>query len=284
MCPGVPDASLPDALPISDGGIFDGGTFCANDCQCSGIFVCNGGICGPPSLPGQSNICCTNPNCQPGTMCIEPNGTTFICDAIPTPVGAPCNAGTMSCGSFGQCIDPMFGFPGGYCTQDCSMGGQPCPGGSTCRDTGGGGPGFPSQICLETCNTGRDCRMGYNCVQLGITPPRVCWPSSPVSMNPMGAQIGSPCMVDNDCKAGTTCLQEQNMGPMSSWQGGYCTVINCDPQTNPCPAGSNSECLQFPGLYSLCLETCPQGGNQSTCRSGYYCLGPAGQSGVCITR
>jgi hypothetical protein len=69
-----------------------------------------------------------------------------------------------------------------------------------------------------------------------------------------------------------------------SWTGGYCTVVNCDPATNPCPTGSNSECFAFPGLFSLCLESCPSGGSQSTCRQGYYCLGPTNQPGVCITR
>jgi hypothetical protein len=169
----------------------------------------------------------------------------------------------------GFCIDQQNGFPGGYCSQDCGPTGMMCPPGADCRRFGP-----MQQLCLDECTVNSECRTGYGCVQLGVVTQKVCWPISPGSMNPNGDPVGSACMADGDCRTGLSCLQFQG------WPGGYCTIPYCDPMNNPCPGGS--DCYAFPGLFSLCLANCPSGGSQSTCRNGYYCLGPTGQQGVCI--
>ena len=185
------------------------------------------------------------------------------------PVGAACMAQPDCAGGF--CIDESQGFQDGYCTQQCG-GGVTCPGDGVCRRFDRN-----NVLCLDGCQGNADCRNGYSCIQLGIQPERVCWPTSGGSTNPMGDPVGSGCADDDDCFQGLTCLPDQGRG---GWSGGYCTVSNCDPLTNPCPGGS--QCYAFPGLYSLCLAECPQAGTRSTCRNDYYCLGPTGQSGVCI--
>lgn len=265
---GIPtrDAGPRDSgTPGLDGGpATDAGTMCSTDCDCDPRLACLGGQCRPA---GRQNQCCTAPSCMAGQMCIQPDGTPGMCGST-TPVGAACEQTGSECGPSGFCIDEGSGFPDGYCTQSCGRMSM-CPAGATCR--GGGGNAF----CLDECAQPADCRTGYNCIQLGVgTGSRVCWPVPPTSTNPMGAAVGSACSADQDCAAGTSCVQEQG------FPGGYCTVLYCDPQTSPCPGGSS--CYAFPGLFSMCLADCPEGGMRSSCRPQYYCLGPSGQSGVCI--
>jgi hypothetical protein len=278
---------------------------CTNDCQCGFDQACIGLRC---EFANRNNLCCFSPTCFPGDFCVFPDGRPGQCpdadggivfpdggpprpDAglpgpdggpIPdgvsfdagnpeTPVGAACMS-APSCGP-GFCIDESQGFPGGYCSEACGVGpggNDPCPGDAICRPVGGG-----QAFCLDGCASPMECRAGYNCVQLGLNTNRVCWPVPPGSTNPNGAPVGSACMGDQQCATGLVCLDEQ-----SGFPGGYCTRIYCDPQTNPCP--QSSLCYAFPGLFSMCLETCPSGGSRSTCRPRYYCLGPTGQPGVCV--
>jgi hypothetical protein len=274
---------------------------CANDCDCPFSTACIRGECIPA---GRRNACCTNPDCPAGEVCIEPGGGRGVCEDSPdagpfdsgrdagpdagrdagpdtgidagipdtgaTPVGDPC-MDQVDCGNAGFCIDEGQGFPGGYCSQDCSMGpgGSMCPMGATCRGFGRG-----NAICLDACANNAECRAGYICVQVGLDPQRVCWPMPSGSMNPNGNPVGGECVADGDCASGLTCLN------FMGWPDGYCTQQFCDPLTNPCPSGS--ECFNFPGFFSVCLDTCPSGGTQSDCRPGYYCLGPTGQPGGCI--
>ncbi len=260
--PPLPDGGLvgPDGSVTPDSGI----AACTSDCDCDPSLACLGGQCFPAGRP---NLCCTNPMCAPGSMCLEPDGSPGVCGST-TPVGAACDPMGPQCGPSGFCIDEGSGFPDGYCTQGCGRN-NPCPSGATCRGNGG------NAFCLDECTAPADCRAGYNCIQLGVgMGSRVCWPTPPTSTNPMGAPVGSSCSDDQDCVSGTSCLQEQG------FPGGYCTTLYCDPVTSPCPGGS--ACYAFPGLFSMCLAECPSGGMRSTCRPQYYCLGPTGQAGVCI--
>lgn len=253
-----------DGGPIPDGGI---GTPCRIDCDCDPSLSCIRGVC--LAVSSRQNNCCTSPFCPAGGTCQNPDGTPGTCGPT-TPVGASCFS-SPECGAIGFCIEEASGFPGGYCTQQCGMGGSPCPPGAVCRNTGGG-----ESFCLDACADPMECRPEYNCVQLGINPERVCWPIPEGSTNPNGAPVGSACSVDQECLQGLSCMTEQDGFP-----GGYCTRPYCDPRTNPCPNGSS--CFAFPGLFSLCLADCPSGGSRSTCRRGYYCLGPTGSPGVCIS-
>ena len=266
---------------------------CFDDCDCDPFLACINGSCQPA---GRRNLCCTSPECPTGAECIEPGGGRGICpgdvDAglprdggfrpdggrdggvIPdagmpeTPVGDPC-ASQFMCGPIGFCIEEENGFPDGYCSQDCGPAGEPCPPGAVCK-----GFDMGNAICLDACSSNAECRSEYVCVQVGLDPQRVCWPTPGGSNNPNGNAVGGECGTDDDCATGLQCLSFQG------WPGGYCTKQFCDPMTNPCPGGSS--CFNFPGFFSLCLDDCPIGGTQSDCRPGYYCLGPTGQPGGCL--
>lgn len=182
-------------------------------------------------------------------------------------IGDPCAAQGL-CGPVGFCIEEFSGFPGGYCSQSCG-GGLSCPQGAVCRNFGPG-----QAVCLDECQNNAECRTGYACIQLGTDPNKVCWPVDPGSSNPNGEPVGGACGGDQDCDQGLTCLD------FMGWPDGYCTKQFCDPVNNPCPNGSS--CFAFSGVFSLCLDDCPSGGSQSTCRTDYYCLGPIGQPGGCV--
>ena len=257
---------FPDTGPRPPG--VDGGPSpCRTDCDCPFNLSCARGACVPLNRP---NLCCANPGCPPGSSCVNPDGTRGTCGMMTgtVPVGQACT-GSSDCNG-GFCINMSSGFPGGYCSTGCG-GGQMCPGDAVCHTLG------RNQVCLDGCNTNSDCRTGYGCRRLGTQTQRVCWPQSSGSMNPGGDPVGSACQRDDDCRTGLTCQQASGR----SFPGGYCTITYCDPQTNPCPMGS--QCYAFPQSYSLCLMECPSGGSQSTCRTGYYCLGPSGGAGVCVT-
>lgn len=264
---GLRDTGVPDTGLRDTGAPDTGVRACNTDCDCSFREACDNHRC----VPSMRNSCCANPMCPIGRACVHPDGTMSTCGPQ-VPVGQMCRPMTPECGPTGFCIPEVGGFPGGYCSASCGGFGGPCPMGSACR-----GPGGAARICLKTCNGANECRMGYGCLRLGIDPQRVCWPIPPRSMNPMGSPVGSSCRQTDQCGAGLQCLNSF----MGSWTGGYCTIEYCDPATLPCPGASS--CYAFPGLFSLCLANCPSGGSQSTCRPGYYCLGPTGQPGVCIT-
>lgn len=268
---GEPDAGVPDAGRDAGVGTDGGaGQRCANDCDCAEPLVCGqGGRCGRGA--GRANRCCTAQPCPAGTACVEPGGGMGQCPSPPLVIGESCIGGL--CGGGGFCIDENSGFPGGYCTAVCDAA-SPCPGDARCIDVeGGGGNG---SICFDGCASAMDCRAEYLCVQLGMSG-RVCVPTPPASTNPMGLPVGESCAQDDTCAAGLSCLDDQQGFP-----GGYCTRLFCDPQTNPCPGGS--ACFALSNLFSACLEICPSGGGQSTCRPNYECAGPIGQPGVCVPR
>ena len=81
----------------------------------------------------------------------------------------------------------------------------------------------------------------------------------------------------------------------SGFPGGYCTLANCQADTDCGPAGAGI-CLQITSdpnatLQTLCFASCPAGGQgQSTCRTGYICQsfsqadGGASTDGYCDPR
>ena len=260
--------SNPDAGPTNpprDAGT--SGATCNNDCDCAYSLACISGQC---RAANRLNQCCSNPQCPPGSGCVNQDGSSGMCPSG-VPVGNACTQ-HLQCTLAGICIEERYGFPDGYCSQYCGAQGMPCTGDAICRQVGN------DELCLDGCITSGDCRMGYVCTQFALSMSRVCWPQGPTSMNPQGAPVGGACQQDNDCGSGLTCVQQQGQ----SWQGGYCTVQSCDPATNPCP--TMSQCYAFPSWFPICLAECPVSGTQSNCRNGYYCLGPAGQPGVCITQ
>jgi hypothetical protein len=79
---------------------------------------------------------------------------------------------------------------------------------------------------------------------------------------PAPGTIGAPCVVDGDCAIGQCAT--------NGYPGGYCTLRHCDPDAEPCPAGSNCIILRDgSGMnVSSCMEDCT---TASQCRPGYSC-------------
>ncbi|MEW6430911.1 MAG: hypothetical protein AB1730_05325 [Myxococcota bacterium] len=131
-----------------------------------------------------------------------------------------------------------------------------------------------------------DCRSGYLCLSLtrpdgGRTPDGICLPPPP----PAPTTVGQPCTATSACDNGGTtfgeCLTEVvTLGDggtaPSGFPGGYCTLANCQDDSDCGPAGAGV-CLRVTNdpnapLQTLCFAACTgAGAGQSTCRTGYVC-------------
>ncbi len=84
-------------------------------------------------------------------------------------VGDPCTT-TSDCGNQ-LCINQAW-TPGGYCSKACAPGDDTtCPSGSTCIANGNG---RSSPACFRVCNTIRECRSGYDCLQPSNNSRKIC--------------------------------------------------------------------------------------------------------------
>jgi len=75
-------------------------------------------------------------------------------------------------------------------------------------------------------------------------------------VGPLGAIVGGPCAVYQDCAAGSACLTD------SDFPGGLCTLYCA--YNEQCPAGS--ACVDKKG--GICMSSCI---NNQDCRDRYYC-------------
>ncbi len=245
----------------------EGPSMCGNDCHCEFDRACINGVC---QVANRLNQCCDNPQCPPGSTCIDDRGRPGTCGPnMSRQVGDPCRDDD-ECGEDSFCIEESDGFRDGYCSNECRSN-RDCDGDAECKTVG------RDSVCFDGCTGNAECRNGYRCIRLGGRGNRICWPVSDGSSNPNGAPVGQGCAGDQDCARGLSCLMTQG----NDFPGGYCSVLYCDSQTNPCPMGSL--CRGFGGNFSMCLEPCPNPGQQSTCRQGYRCLGmPGSPEGVCV--
>ncbi len=157
------------------------------------------------------------------------------------PSGSPCTVDTNCAG--GVCItEEDYGWPGGFCTSDCSGSGI-CGAGFECVTYTPQG-GTPMDVCVEICTGGgTECRDGYVCTEIG-TNLSVCIPNcdddsdcpdtgecniesgycEPVQgLNSTGDECTSP----DDCESGMC---------FTAAPGGYCTSM-CNLSDPVCPNG-----------------------------------------------
>jgi hypothetical protein len=126
-----------------------------NDCVCNPTTSCaaQGLNCGT-IFNGCANVACgtcgNNQSCQ-NNVCVNSTPTAMVGQACSTTAGCPL-------GPFAVCYTAAFGFPGGYCTIDCSANRGTCTGDSVCINAGGVG-----DVCADTCGSNADCRSGYTC-------------------------------------------------------------------------------------------------------------------------
>ncbi|MBK6808617.1 MAG: hypothetical protein IPG81_06915 [Sandaracinaceae bacterium] len=124
-----------------------------------------------------------NGSCLPGeyNSVTEPN------------IGAPCSTTDDCYSPFGQGVCLTTGYPGGYCSVlDCGTVGMPadlCGPSAACVIIGAG-----TRVCLASCSTADDCRLGYACGDIDSDP-----------LTP-GSTCFADCLSDEECRDGETCV------------------------------------------------------------------------------
>jgi len=217
-------------------------------------------------------------------------------DSGPPPLGetgAPCMrdvecAPAMSAGATPFCIPELFGFPGGYCSNNtCDPGttGE-CPGADAlCLGDAAAG----DSNCVDGCVTDADCRPGYDCFDTGLLGgmpggPLACLPfcvdgsdcdagqscdATSFTCYTTGSSIGDPCTANADCPMGAVCIGEALLG----FPGGYC-FAECDPTGGgACPTGGTCYGTDpMDATAGSCFLDCTPGPGGGTCaRAGYAC-------------
>ena len=114
---------------------------------------------------------CADPDCAESAACQLGTGG----------LGEACVESSDCAASSGYplCLDEAYyGFVGGYCTELCQVGGDPCPGDGVCVGAGVGDWG----ACFDGCEVQSDCRAGHGCIALSDIDPTqasvsICYPA-----------------------------------------------------------------------------------------------------------
>lgn len=201
--------------------------------------------------------------------------------SVRVPVGAACTR-NGECGDVAtrECLDEEgWGFPGGYCSRGCSVGGSAqCGTGARCLLFPEGG------ACVKTCAEDAECRAGYVCADnLALEPvggPKVCMPGV------RSARVGDPCTKTSECGGAPSALCLTESGGL--FPAGYCTE-ECRPAAASNSCGSGALCVPNTNttLGGVCLRLCSPGSDAGlTCRAGYTCgttlFGASAGGSVCV--
>lgn len=247
------------------------------------------------------------------TGCDDGDGDT---DAGTGDAGEPVEPGELfdpctsdaECGGDSVCRTSAEGFPGGYCTYECTDR-TPCDDGfvyNHCFPRGDDPDG--QAYCELRCLNGIDCgREGWTC-QAGIFPDEsgACIPvcssdeqcgngascnrytgeCTMESISPSGAIAGEACTEDTDCRSGLCQADVNTQAQPTGWVNGYCLgycILPPGYNTNTfyegdaLPTGScPDESVCFPASFGaasqrdlgFCLDQCASDGE---CREGYFC-------------
>jgi hypothetical protein len=131
------------------------GTTCnaSGMCTTSCTPSCSGRMCGSDGCGGTCGTCGSGSTCN----------VSGVCESSSAPaIGSACTMDSQ-CGAGRVCLPETGGWPGGYCSLDCTS--ATCPTGSTCI-TGV----VAIDVCLADCPPA--CRAGYTCTPAG--PANVC--------------------------------------------------------------------------------------------------------------
>jgi hypothetical protein len=115
-------------------------------------------------------------DCSDATSC---KGISADCTPGATAHGLACTVNTNCVATGGDplCLDEaVLGYPGGICTEWCSIQAADCGADAVCFDPWGFLP-TDLGVCLKTCTVDGDCRTpDYTCQDLGAST-TTCWPA-----------------------------------------------------------------------------------------------------------
>ncbi|MCA9525843.1 MAG: hypothetical protein KC549_06050 [Myxococcales bacterium] len=216
--------------------------------------------------------CQSDGDCEAGRRCDTGSG-----DCIPRgekSTGDACSNNAQCNG--GLCVQ-NDSFRGGYCSARCGNQFADCEPGSQCATLDG------QALCLDTCQSDRDCRGddGYRCRQIATRRDQngdaqavsVCVPRCQsndecddgfhcdAATGDCQAGVGEPNPVGEFCGGAAECQSGECLTG-ARYPNGYCTA-GCD----ACPAGS--VCGDTPNGQK-CLAACD---TDLDCRAGYVCAG-----------
>jgi hypothetical protein len=190
----------------------------------------------------------------------------------PCDVAPDCGYDTTADGvadTLGVCLTEAYGFPQGYCSEDCDAN-PTCSGNGRCLLEG-----FCAYFCeTDTCRDDG----GYDCVgrEPGGAWPGLCLPDATGAL-----AVGDPCSEADPCPdADGRCITEP-----SGWLGGYCVIEECSTNMGPtaaptapndtCPVESHCAFEEVAaGIPGTCLLTCDSGVDllaADDCPVGYAC-------------
>ncbi|MBW2464161.1 MAG: hypothetical protein JRH11_21110 [Deltaproteobacteria bacterium] len=243
------------------------------------LLVLASGCTASTTAEPDSGISFTAPDVGPDTGTASADGAVPGADGsdVLGDIGIVCMS-DGDCDAF--CATADEGFEDGYCTNFCDEE-NPCPGGSTCIQTG-----RTQSLCFAGCDLaaeGRSCRAGYGCASSPRIPDPVCVPGctddtdcdADRTCNPSGggncfnpaATWGDACDDHSACPDMASCFAEGYGG----WPGGMCAAFGCDPAATDgggCP--TETVCMPL-GRYGACVPACETG---EDCRDAYACEAP----------
>ncbi len=263
--------------------------YCISQCDFAGDCI-DGAHCTENlfNIPVCLQDCASDADCGSGLTCQDLNSDGVnecmpeqeVANGSGAPGDACASTGDCAGGENGFCISEAGnGFPGGYCTVDCTADEALCVAGSSCAalsDT--------QSLCLDDCMNTSDCRGdGYACMDLT---------NGGVAVNTPGS-----CFIAESCDANTPCADSSTFcvdtATGNFGDAGVCVTLASCSASNACPTGAT--CLDpntgMTSTEGLCISDCVGSTANPPCTDGFICAAATaqgfveaadGEAGLCI--
>lgn len=262
---------------------------CRVHCDCPSSQGCINGKC--ETVQGRSYICCTDPQCAPGTVCYKPDDSVATCGGSTSgcksdadcpagscqDVGTSCEETKFACDTqSGKCVPNRFRLQNSLCEQNQ---GRCLPAAASC------------QVACD-CPQGQGCVNGrcsastkaYCCGRAGCPAGQAC---TDTSGNVSTCKSAASCQSNADC-GNAYCTQQGNdcLPTKPVCMNGQCqssAIIEkgavCDAATGTCKPGCRSDA-------SCQKATCKQSGRLcertlGRCVNGQCQVGTSAEVGTC---
>lgn len=202
-------------------------------------------------------------------VCLPPGATNA---PVQGTLGSSCSTSAQCNGEGAACLQSFFG---GYCAVLGCAADTDCPEGGACvpLNPDGATDADKQFACMAAC-TGGDCRFGYSCQSYEGS--NICLEDDGMGStvrNPDGADDGTECVSNINCKGGTCIREAEGADGEVSYPGGYCTTRDCAGDED-CNGGL---CISI-SQSTTCRVACA---SDADCRSGYSCRETAEGQGYC---